>query len=63
VASERTGLPSHRIVETAREERADLVIMGPHGRGVSRLLLGSVAERVIRSAPCPVLTVRKADSE
>ena len=50
------------IVRLASEEHAELVIMGTHGRGgVSRVLLGSVADRVIRTAPCPVLTVRKRE--
>jgi universal stress protein A len=54
-----TGSPHQKIVELVKDERADLVAMGTHGRGgVSRLLLGSVADRVIRFAPCPVLTVR-----
>ena len=58
----RTGSPSAEIVKLASEEQADLVSMGTHGRsGVSRVLLGSVADRVIRTAPCPVLTVRKPD--
>jgi universal stress protein A len=58
----RTGSPSEQIVEIATYEHADLVIMGTHGRGgVSRVLLGSVADRVIRFAPCPVLTVRKPE--
>ncbi len=47
------------IVETAKEKECDLIVMGTHGRsGLGHLLLGSVAERVIRLAPCPVLTVR-----
>ena len=55
----RTGAPAQEIVDLATAEHADLVIMGTHGRGgVSRVLLGSVADRVIRLAPCPVLTVR-----
>ena len=55
----RTGSPVQEIVDLARSEGADLVIMGTHGRGgMSRVLLGSVADRVIRLAPCPVLTVR-----
>lgn len=58
----RNGSPSAEIVELASEEHADLVIMGTHGRGgMSRVLLGSVADRVIRTAPCPVLTVRKPE--
>jgi universal stress protein A len=47
------------ILEHAAQERVDLIVMGTHGRtGASHLLLGSVAERVVRAAPCPVLTVR-----
>jgi nucleotide-binding universal stress UspA family protein len=50
---------SEAIVETARDLGADLIIMGTHGRrGLSHVLLGSVAERVVRSSPIPVLTVR-----
>ena len=55
-------MPHQDIVQLAADERADIVIMGTHGRsGLSRMLLGSVAERVIHFAPCPVLTVRKPD--
>jgi len=55
----RVGAPFQEIVASATEERADLVVMGTHGRGgLGRFLLGSVADRVIRLAPCPVLTVR-----
>jgi universal stress protein A len=58
----REGSPYREIVDLATDELADLVAMGTHGRsGVSRLLLGSVADRVIRLAPCPVLTVRKPE--
>jgi nucleotide-binding universal stress UspA family protein len=47
------------IVRLAKEVKADLIVLGTHGRsGVSRLVLGSVAEGVMRKAPCPVLTVR-----
>ena len=53
------GSPFDRIVRAARARRADLIVMGTHGRtGFSRLLLGSVASRVISASPCPVLTVR-----
>ncbi|MBB5444960.1 MULTISPECIES: universal stress protein [unclassified Paraburkholderia] len=49
---------AHRIVEAALEWHADAIVMGTHGRrGVQRLMLGSVAERVLRSASCPVLMV------
>jgi nucleotide-binding universal stress UspA family protein len=54
-----TGDPSAQIVRSARSTRADLIVIGTHGRrGISKFLLGSVAERVIATAPCPVLTVR-----
>ena len=54
------GRPSQRIVEYATEHDADLIVMGTHGRGgLDRLLLGSVAERVVRSAPVPVMTVQR----
>jgi nucleotide-binding universal stress UspA family protein len=52
------GAAADAIVRAARRHRAGLVVVGTRGRsGVRRLLLGSVAERVVRSAPCPVLTV------
>jgi nucleotide-binding universal stress UspA family protein len=53
------GTPFRVITETAKERQVDLIIMGTQGRtGLSHLLLGSVAERVVRLAPCPVLVVR-----
>lgn len=55
----RTGDPRDVICQTAKELGADLIVMATHGRhGVSRALLGSVAEAVVRAAPCPVLTLR-----
>ena len=55
----RVGVAWEEIVDLADEEHADMIVMGTQGRtGLERLLLGSVAERVIRQAPCPVLTVR-----
>jgi nucleotide-binding universal stress UspA family protein len=55
----QVGKPAHEIVKAAREWPADLIVIASHGRGgISRLLLGSVAEGVIRHAPCPVLVVR-----
>ena len=55
------GPPSEVIVEAARSNRADLIVMGTHGHsGLAHLALGSVAERVVRMAPCPVLTVKRA---
>lgn len=56
------GHPANTIVEVAKEGGFDLIVMGTHGRrGFSRLLMGSVAERVVQRAPCPVLTVRTPD--
>jgi len=53
------GTPSQVILDQARSVGADLIAMGTHGRsGLDRLLLGSTAERVLSSAPCPMLTVR-----
>lgn len=53
------GSPADEIVKAAREWPADLVVIGSHGRGgVQRALLGSVADGVVRHAPCPVLVVR-----
>ena len=53
------GRPSNTIVDFAEEEGVDEVVMGSHGRsGLSRVLLGSVAEIVVRRAPCPVTVVR-----
>ena len=52
-------MPFDQIVRAAKGKRADLIVIGTHGRkGFSRFFLGSVAERVVQLAPCPVLTVR-----
>jgi nucleotide-binding universal stress UspA family protein len=57
----RTGDARDVILHAAEELKADLIVMGTHGRrGISRALLGSVAETVVRSSPVPVLTVRAA---
>jgi nucleotide-binding universal stress UspA family protein len=54
-----TGDPFWEICQTAEKEPADLIVMGSHGRtGLAHVLLGSVAERVVRHAPCPVLVAR-----
>jgi nucleotide-binding universal stress UspA family protein len=54
------GTPAWSIVEYASGHEIDLIVMGTHGRGgMSHLLMGSVAERVVRTAACPVLTVRQ----
>lgn len=55
-----TGDPAGQIVRTARAKRAGLLVLGTHGRtGLNRLFVGSVAQRVIASARCPVVTVRE----
>jgi nucleotide-binding universal stress UspA family protein len=55
--------PYKAIVELADNEKFDMIVLGTHGRtGVSHLLHPSVAERVVRNAPCPVLTIRIPDS-
>jgi nucleotide-binding universal stress UspA family protein len=55
------GASAAVIAETAEETAADLIVMGTHGRsGLTRLVMGSVAEEVLRRAPCPVLTIRGA---
>jgi universal stress protein A len=55
----RAGAPADEILKAADAERASLIVLGTHGRkGVAHMLLGSVAEHVVRGAPCPVLTVR-----
>ncbi|WKZ68205.1 MAG: universal stress protein [Melioribacteraceae bacterium] len=56
----KTGKPFYEIIETAREEDVDLIIIATHGHtGVEHLLFGSTAEKVVRKAPCPVLTLRE----
>jgi nucleotide-binding universal stress UspA family protein len=55
------GAPFQMIIDTAQEKEADLIVMGTHGRtGLTHILMGSVAERVVRMAPCPVLVTREA---
>jgi nucleotide-binding universal stress UspA family protein len=55
----RVGKAAAVIIEVAEEQRCDLIVMGTHGRtGVAHLFLGSVAEKVVRTAPCPVVTIR-----
>jgi nucleotide-binding universal stress UspA family protein len=55
----RTGCEAQEIVRAAADEHVGMIVMGAHGRtGLDRLLLGSVTERVVRTAACPVLTVR-----
>jgi nucleotide-binding universal stress UspA family protein len=55
----KSGIPVVEIVESAKEEKVDLIVMGTHGQtGTRHALIGSVAERVVRNAPCPVFTVK-----
>ena len=58
-----SGDPYELILGLARDEKFDLVVMGTHGRtGLAHLLSGSVAEKVVRNAPCPVMTIRMPDA-
>lgn len=58
------GSPFYEIIRYAGEQEIDLIVIGTHGRGpVAHMLLGSVAEKVVRKAPCPVLTVRHPQHE
>ncbi len=58
------GKPFVEIVRLAKEQDVDLIIIGTHGRGaIGHMLLGSVSEKVVRKAPCPVLTVRDGEHE
>jgi nucleotide-binding universal stress UspA family protein len=58
----RTGIPGNEIRDYAAEADCDLVVMGTHGRtGIDRYLIGSVAERIVRTADVPVMTVRAED--
>lgn len=60
----RVGRPFQEIIEAANEEDADLIIIATHGyTGLKHVLLGSTAERVVRHAPCPVLTVRATEAD
>jgi nucleotide-binding universal stress UspA family protein len=56
------GVPFVEVVGAAKQGNFDLIVIGTHGRtGIKHFLLGSVAERVVRKAPCPVLTVRESN--
>jgi universal stress protein A len=60
----RRGLAPEEILEAAAETSADLIVIGTHGRtGLKRLLLGSVAESVLRGAPCPVISVKTPEQK
>ena len=60
----RVGTPGLEVTEYAEETNADLIVIPSHGyHGVKRFLLGSVAERVLRHSPCPVLVLRRPDAD
>jgi nucleotide-binding universal stress UspA family protein len=60
----RTGVPHVEIVQEAKQNDIDLIILSTHGyKGLSHVFLGSTAEKVVRNAPCPVLTVRQSERE
>lgn len=64
VTALESGRPANVIAEYAKRKSIDVIVVGTHGRGgVQHLLMGSVAERVVRTAPCPVLTVRAHERE
>ena len=57
-----SGKPYETIIKLAADEHYDAIVMGTHGRsGLSHLLIGSVAEKVVRTAPCPVMTIRRPE--
>jgi len=59
-----TGNTFLAIIQAARDESVDIIVMGTHGRtGLAHVLIGSVAEKVVREAPCPVLTVKHPEHE
>jgi len=58
------GAPSTEIAKFAEEHDIDMIVLGTHGRtGLTRVLMGSVAEAVVRKAPCPVLTLKQPADE
>jgi nucleotide-binding universal stress UspA family protein len=64
VRADREGAAIHEILEYAAHEKIDLIVLATHGRtGLKHLLMGSVAENVVRSARCPVLTLRGSESQ
>ncbi len=64
VLATKFGAPFVEVIRYAREHDVDLIVVGSHGRtGLNHVLLGSVAEKIVRKAPCPVLTVRQMPDE
>jgi nucleotide-binding universal stress UspA family protein len=58
------GIPFAEIISTAKKKEIDMIVIGSHGRtGIKHMMLGSVSEKVVRKAPCPVLTVRQVGHE
>jgi universal stress protein A len=58
------GVPYHEIVQAGQQFKADLIVLGTHGRtGLQHVFMGSTAERVVRHAACPVLVVREREHE
>lgn len=58
------GIPFDEIVRVAKDKSIDLIVMGTHGRrGLSHVMLGSIAEKVIRDAPCPVMIVKYQETQ
>ena len=58
------GVPFLEMIRYAKAKEMDMIVMGTHGRGaIAHMLLGSTAEKVVRKAPCPVLTVRDEEHE
>lgn len=58
------GVPFYEIIQFARAEQVDLIVVGSHGRtGLKHVLFGHTAEKVVKKAPCPVLSVRHPDAE
>ena len=58
------GVPFAEIIKASKEHKIDLIVIGTHGRtGISHAIMGSVAEKVVRKAPCPVLTIRHPEHD
>ncbi|MFN3530915.1 MAG: universal stress protein [Candidatus Brocadia sp.] len=58
------GVPFAEIIKASRDYKIDLIVLGTHGRtGLSHAIMGSVAEKVVRKAPCPVLTIRHPEHD
>ena len=58
------GIPFVEIISTAKKNDVDMIVLGSHGRtGITHMMMGSVSEKVVRKAPCPVLIVRKSDQK